>query len=172
MVGIVAAITQRNFCILLDLNGCRRSKQGADIDSHVEDRESRVALVGIFGIVIEVAYHHLEIAFEQSCTKADEQQSCQHHDKGETISSQGYTEQQITCKHNNNTRRHHFAKAKLVGQHTAKEREEVDEHKERTIDGACQSGRQSVVCSQEKGEDGQHGVVAKSFTRVGQSQRK
>ena len=59
VIGIVRRIAQRCFGILLNLNGCRRSKQSTDIDSHVEDREACIAFVLVLGIVIKVTHHYL-----------------------------------------------------------------------------------------------------------------
>ena len=40
VVGIVRAIAQRGLCILLNLNGSGRCKQGTDVDGHVENGET------------------------------------------------------------------------------------------------------------------------------------
>ena len=90
MIGIVARITQCRLGILLDLNGSRRSKQGTDIDGHIEDGETGVALVGILRIIVEITYHHLEISLEETRTETDQQQGCQHHHKGHRVTTQGH----------------------------------------------------------------------------------
>ena len=45
VVGVVDARAEVLLCPLHDLHGCRRSKEGTDVDGHVEDGEARVALV-------------------------------------------------------------------------------------------------------------------------------
>ena len=126
VVGVVRAIAQRGLCILLNLNGSGRCKQGTDVDGHVENRETRVALVLILRVVVEVAHHDLQVALKQTCTKADEQQSCQHDYQSNGVATQGYREQEIACKHNHNTRSHHATEAELIGHDTTDEREEIN----------------------------------------------
>ena len=171
VVGIIRRVAQRCLSILLNLDGSRWCKEGTNIDSHVEDREARVALVGILRVVVEVAHHYLQVTLEQTRTETDEQQGSQHYNECKAVASQRNTEQQIASKHNDDTRGHHLAETELVGQHAAKQGEEVDEHEERTIDGACQGGRQSVVSPQKQSKDGQHGVVTETLASVGQCQR-
>ena len=71
VISVVRRIAQCRLSIFFNLDGCRRCKQCTDIDGHVENGESRVALVGILWIVIQVAHHHLEVAFEQSRAETD-----------------------------------------------------------------------------------------------------
>ena len=172
VVSIIAGIAQSSLSILLNLNGSGRCKQGTDIDGHIENREACIALVLILRIVIEVAHHHLQVTLEESCTKTNEQQGSQHDYQCHSITTQGYRQQQVAGKHDDDTRGHHTTKAELVGHHTTNEWEKIHKHEKRTVDGACHSGRQSVVGSQEQSEYGQHGVVTKALACVGQCQRK
>ena len=87
MVGIVGRIAQRCLGILLNLNSCSRSKQSTDIDSHIENREARVALVLVLRIIIKIANHHLQVAFEKTCTKTDKQQGAQHYYQCQTVTT-------------------------------------------------------------------------------------
>ena len=65
-VGLIdEALCRHGF--VAHVGGHSRSEHRAYVDEHVEDRESRVALSGIFGAVIEVADHHLQVAFEEAC---------------------------------------------------------------------------------------------------------
>ena len=88
VIGIVARIAQAHLGILLDLDGSRRSKECTDVNGHVEDREARVALVLVLRIVVEVAYHHLQVSLEQAGTEADEQQGAQHDNQCHAVATQ------------------------------------------------------------------------------------
>ena len=172
VIGVVAGIAQCCLGILLDPDGSRRSKECTDVDGHIEDGEASIALVLILRVIIQVTHHHLEVTLEESSSKADEQESCQHDDQCKTIASQGHRQQQITCKHDDDTCGHHLAKAELVGHNTTDQREEIHQHQERTIDRAGHSRRQSVVGSQKQCENREHRVIAETLARVGQCQRK
>ena len=172
MIGIVAGIAQRVLGILLNLDGGRGSKQCTDVDGHVENREACIALVLILRVVIQVANHYLQVALEQSGAEANQQQGGQHHNEGKRVATQGDAQQQIACKHDDDTRGNHPTKAKLVGKHTTKQREEIHKHEECAIDGTCQSRRQSIVCPQKQCKHCKHRVVTEALSRIGESQRK
>ena len=140
MIGIITAVPQRGLRIFLDLNGSGRSKQSTNVNCHIEDRETRVSLVFILRIIIEVTHHHLQVTLEESGTKTNQQQGGEHHHKGKGITSQGDTQQQIACEHDNDSRSDHLAKSELVGKHTTEQREEINKHEERTIDCSRNSG--------------------------------
>ena len=78
VIGVVHRGAEVLLCPLHNLHGSRRSKQGTDVDGHVEDGEARVALSGILRVVVEVAHHHLEVSLKQSRTQTDEYQCGQH----------------------------------------------------------------------------------------------
>ena len=59
--------------VLKGYGGCRR-EHGAEVDGHVEDGECGIAACAVADIVVEVAYHHLQVAFEESCAHGDQQQ--------------------------------------------------------------------------------------------------
>ena len=111
-----------------DFHGCRGSKQCANVDGHVEQRESRVALVGDGGVVVEITHHHLQVALEQACSQAHQSQGEEHEGIAAHAGARGNGKGQITHKHDEDTRGHHLAIAKLVGEHAAKQRQEVDHH--------------------------------------------
>ena len=92
VVGIIAGIAQSRLSIFLNLDGCRRGKQGTDIDGHVENGETCIALVLVLRIIVEVAHHHLQVALKESCAKTYEQQGCQHHHQCCGITAKGYRE--------------------------------------------------------------------------------
>ena len=126
---------------------------------------------GILRVVVEVAHHHLEVALEEARAQSDEHQGSQHHDQCQRVAAQGYGQQQIAGKHDEDADGHHAAEAELVGQPAAHDGQEIDEHEEVAVDFACPSGIESVVGTQKQCEDGEHGVVAESLARVGQCQR-
>ena len=125
VVGIVAAIAQRGLGILLDLDSGSRCKQGTYVDGHIEDGEACIALVGILRGIVEIAHHYLQVALEETRAEAYEQQGAQHDDEGKRVATQRNAEQQIACKHDDDARGDHLAKAELIGQHATNEGEEI-----------------------------------------------
>ena len=75
--GIMIRVSLRNakrlLCPFHNLDGCCWSKHSTNIDSHIEEAETAIALVGIFRSVVEFANHYLEVALEKTCTEANEQ---------------------------------------------------------------------------------------------------
>ena len=78
VITVVHAVAQRLLCPRHDLHGCCRGEHCTDVDCHIEQRECCVTAVGVLRIVVQVAYHHLQVALEQTCAQRDEQQRCQH----------------------------------------------------------------------------------------------
>ena len=77
MVSVVFVITDR-LCPLFNAHSSCRSEKGADVDRHIEDGKGRIALAGIFRTVVKIADHYLQVAFEETRTKTDEDQGCEH----------------------------------------------------------------------------------------------
>ena len=130
VIGVVARIAQGRLGILLNPDGCRRGKQGTDIDGHIEEREAGVALRGILRVIIEIAHHHLQVALEQACAQANEHERGQHHHEGQRVAAKGHGQQQIAGKHDEDAHRHHAPKAELVGHDTTNERQKIHQHEE------------------------------------------
>ena len=135
VIGLTrGGVTQMGLGIFSNLDGSGRGEQRTDVDGHVEQRETGVTLVGIARVVIEVAHHYLQVALEQTCAQADEQQGGQHSDDGDGLPAQRHRQQQVAQEHDDDTDGHHLAITEFVGKVTADNREEVDEHEEVTID--------------------------------------
>ena len=74
---------------------CRRSKQGTNVDSHIEERKARVAMLRILRIIVEVADHHLEVTFKETSTQTYKQQRCSHRSHSHRSSTQWYSKEEI-----------------------------------------------------------------------------
>ena len=169
VIGRSLRSVERVHSPLMELHGSRRSEEGSDVDGHIEDRETIVALGSVAGIVIELTDHHLQVALEERRADRDQQQSGGHHRNGGHAIASRYGEQQIADEHDEDTKRHTAAEADLVCHGTTNDRQEIDEHEERRVDRTGQALAPSEVCLQEEHEDGQHRVVAKTLSCVGQS---
>ena len=130
VIGVSLAVTERRLCPVHDGNGCRRSKQSANVDGHVEEREARVALVGKLRIVIEVAHHDLQVALEEACSKRHEQKACTHCDDGWCCLAQRHRQDEVTDEHDHNAQHDHLAVAVLVGKHATKQRQQIHNEQE------------------------------------------
>ena len=155
---------------LADLDGGGRGEEGADIDGHVEQGEAGIPLGGKLGLVVEVTYHHLEVAFEQACSEAYQDEGGNHGYQGGGASSQRDGKQQVAQEHDDDAGGDHLPEAEFIGHDTSDEGEEVHQHEEGTVDGSRRSCRKAEVGPEEEGEHGNHGVIAKPFTGVGECQ--
>ena len=154
-----------------DFLGCCRCEQGTDVDGHVEDRESGVTLCCILRVVIEITHHHLQVALEESCTQGDEYQRTNHGCHTHRIIAGGDGEAHVAYKHDYDTGGYHLAKSELVGEDAADDGQEIHQGEEARENVGCHCGSESELCLQKQGKDGQHGVVAKTLTGIGQRQR-
>ena len=90
MVTVINACSEILLRPLHNTNGCCRSEKSTDIDSHVEQRESGIALVRILWIIVKIAYHHLEVTLKQTCSKPNQYKCCQHHYKCKCVATKRY----------------------------------------------------------------------------------
>ena len=102
----------------------------------------------------------------EAYTYPDEWADCD----GSATAAERYGQQQIAQEHDKDTRGDHTAESPAVGGDTTDDRQEIDEHQERGIDGGCGSCGKAEVGLQEEREDGEHGVITKAFARVGKCQ--
>lgn len=151
--------------------GHRGGEHGADVDGHVEEAEGRIALGGVFRIVVEVAHHHLQIAFEKARADRDERQRGEHQNLAAERRLGGNRQAQVPGEHHGDTRRDAPSEADAVGQNAAHERHEVDGGQEDRVDLGRHGGREAEFRLQKEQEDGQHGVVAEPLAGVGEGQR-
>lgn len=145
----------------------------AEVDGHVEEAECGVTSCRVLRIVVEVAYHYLEVALEEAGTQGDEHQGKHHEGEGEATALEGADrngEAGIAEEHHGYTSDYTFAIANLVGKDTADDRHEIDGCQEDSIELSGGSGREAKLSLQIEQEDGQHGVVAKAFASVGERQ--
>ena len=168
VVGVCAAEAQIFLCPFHDFHSSGGGKEGADIDSHIENREARIATRGVLGLVIEVADHHLQVALEEAGAKADQQQGGKHSGQCHTAATKRHGQQQVAEEHDEDADGDHAAKAELVGHDTAHEGEEINEAEEGAVDDAGNGFRETKVLAQEESEDGYHRVVAEAFAGVGE----
>ena len=105
-----------------DLDGRGRGEQGADVDGHVEEGESGIALGRKLGLVVKVAHHHLQVSFEESCPESDQEQGGNHADERHGTAAQRDGQQQVAEEHDNDAGGDHFPETELVGQDATHER--------------------------------------------------
>ncbi len=153
-----------------DGRGCRGGEHGADVDGHVEQRESAVSLGGVFRVVVQVAYKHLQVALEQARTHGNQEQGPQHEGDAQGIGAGGNGQGQIPGEHDADTGDHALAVANFIGQDTAHDGHEINEGQENGIHLAGQGLAPAELGLEEEHENGQHGVVAKALTGVGECQ--
>jgi len=139
-----------------------------DVDAHVKDTESAVAIGGIFRGFIHLAHQRLEVAFEETGAEGDDGQGGD--DQAEAlIHRRGDRQQHITDEHHHQADADGLAEAEHpVGDEAAQQREKVDEEHEDTVDLAGRSSVHAVFGLQEEDEDRHHGVKAETFTHVGE----
>ena len=131
VVRVVDTCAERRLRPIHNFDGCRRSKHGADVDGHVEERKCGIAAIGILRVVVQIAHHHLQIAFEQACAQRDEQQRRNHenhrHDDAAIVdAAHGNSQQHITQKHNENADGYTFTVTDFVGKNATDQRQEID----------------------------------------------
>lgn len=86
------------------------------------------------------------------------------------VIADGDCQESIADKHNDDTGGDHFAISEFVGKDAAKDRQEVNECQETGKDVGSSYGAKAKFCLQEQSEDGKHGVVAETLSRVGKSE--
>ena len=59
VVSIITRITKRMLCPFLNSHSCCRSKECTNVDCHVEDRETWIALCWQLWCIIKITHHHL-----------------------------------------------------------------------------------------------------------------
>ncbi len=141
--------------------------QGADVDPHVEDVESRIPL-GVARLV-EVAHHHRDIRLEEAV--ADDQTDEAEHKEVEP----GHPHQEETAGHEQPADGHRSAVAEVaVGDHPAEERREVDEGEVETVDlvalGARQTEAATFGIDGVEQQDADHRVEGEALPHFGKEQ--
>ena len=169
VVGIGLADAERGLSPLHDLDGSGRGEHGTDVDGHIEQRETGVALRGIVRTVIETTHHHLEVTLEETRTQGNEDERQTHCGNGNRVLTQRQREHQVAEEHDKDTRGDHTAKAKLVGSDTTNDGQEIDHHEEGGVDRTCRTSGETEVCLQIEQEHSQHRVVAEALACVCQS---
>ena len=148
-----------------------RSKQGTDVDGHIENTESRVTLGSIFGVIIQITNHNLQITFKQSGSAADHQQSGKHGNHTHSSGSHRKRQKHISGKHGNDTDGNHLSITELIGKNTSNKREEINQSQENRINISSYSMRPTEVSLQKQNENSKHSVVTETLACVGQGQR-
>ena len=95
VIRVCLSVTEVILCPSHDGGCCCWSKQGTNVDSHIEERETRVTMLGIFRIIVEVTYHHLKVTFKETSTQTYKQQRCSHSSHSYRSSTQRYSEEEI-----------------------------------------------------------------------------
>ena len=113
-----------------DSLGHRRGEHCADVDRHVEKAESGIPLGGVFRVVVEVAHHHLEVAFEQSRADGDQGKGAEHQDFPGQVRRGRYGEAEISEEHHSNSDGYASSVSDLVGEHSSEQRHEVHARQE------------------------------------------
>ena len=107
MIGVCLRVAKAHLRPVHNLYCSRRGKQRADIDEHIEQGESCIALLSIAGVVVEVAHHNLQITLEHTCSEADKNQGCSHCRSSHGATTQRNGQKQIAEEHYENTDYHH-----------------------------------------------------------------
>ncbi len=119
------------------------SEHRADVDGHVEEAESGIALGGVLGVVVEITHEHLQVALEQTCSYGDQQQGPDHQGEGESAGGEGVGrdgEAEISEEHHAYARDDALSEADLVGEPAADYGHEIDCCQENGIELAGRCG--------------------------------
>ena len=165
IVGITVLFEE----VVIDGVGHARGEECSDVDEHVENGESDVAVTAVFGVVVKVADQGLEVTFEASCPDCNQCQGGEHDEFARHIGIGRHRKQQITAEHDDETDQDGLSVTQyLVGDDTAQEGEEVHSGEENAVNHTGCGARQAEFRLHEQGQDGKHGVIAEAFSHVGQ----
>ena len=131
VVRLCHAGTHVLLCPVHDSHSGRGGKEGTNVDGHIEDRECRVALSLILGVIVKVTHHNLQVTLEQARTERYQRQCAQHTSVSNSARTGRNCQQHIAQEHNYDTQRYHLAVTEFIGQNTADKGQEVHEHQER-----------------------------------------
>src|SRR3712207_8348501 len=96
MIGSLLGSSQRSLSPVHYFQSGRRSEQSANIDSHIENRETCITLRRILRIVVKIAHHYLQIAFKQARSNTNHQQGSHH--RSEEHTSELQSRQYLVCR--------------------------------------------------------------------------
>ena len=154
VITVVDIVAQTVLCPGHDLDRSGRREHGTDVDCHVEEREGSVTAVSVLGIVVQIADHDLQVAFEQTRTERDEKQ-CQEHDSHrKTAATQGYSQADVAEEHDEDTDGDALAVTDFVSNPTAYQRQKIHTCQKSGVDTTGSIGRQSEISAQEERKDG------------------
>ena len=155
--------------VVIDGVGHARGEESSDIDEHVENGESDVAVTAVLGIIVKIADQGLQVTFEAPCPYRNQGQGGEHDELARHVGFGGHRQQQVTAEHDDETDQDGLSITQyLVGDDTAQEGEEVNSGKEYAVNHTGCGARQAEFRLHEQGQDGKHGVIAEAFTHVGQ----
>ena len=161
VVGEVRLVHER----FRDLVGHAGSEEGSNVDAHVEDAEGQVPVFAVARRVVKVANEHLQVAFEKARADGDEGKGGNH--DGQSASK---GEKRVTEEHDDGAECDCFAVAEIfVGDESAKHREKVDRGQKDAEHLSGGGGGPAVPGLKVERENRKHGVVAESFSHVGES---
>ena len=139
----------------------------ADVDEHVENLETGVALVAVFGVVIELAHDCLEVSFEESVTERDHKQRAQGNPLGGDEG--GNCQEGVAQTHYDESGDDGaLVVLGLVGNHASHEGEDVDGAVECRVEGTGLTSVEVELRHEEQRQDGHHNVEAEAFAHVAQ----
>ena len=169
------------------------SNHATDVDEHVENLETAVALVlglgqssGTFlgGLGLEVVVHltdeSLQVAFEQTVTKSDEEQSRASEDEDAPPATRAVGDDAFSVLAEQRDSHTHITEGHddqapldgavvvlgAVGDDTANEAQHIDAEVEHRVDDTSGGIGQAELRHDEQQQDGVHDVVAETLTHV------
>ena len=147
----------------------RWSKEGSDVDAHVEDTECQISFSTVFGIVVQIPDQCLQVSFEAACSNCDQCQRTEHHHFGAYSGSSRDGQQQIADKHDDDTYLNRISIAQfIVCEESADNRQKIDCCQENTKNGTGRIGAEAEFGLHEQYKNGQHGIVTEAFSHIGQ----
>ena len=120
----------------------------------------------LIAIVVQVAYHHLEVALEEARAHADEKQGAYHEHYAEGVCGRRDGQAGVAREHHHHAGDHALAVTYAVGEYASENGHEVYQGQENCVNGACQGASEAELGLQEEHEDGEHGVVAEALAGV------
>ncbi len=124
--GVVGEVAGLGKSPVLEAYGSHGSEHRAQVDGHVEQRESRVALVGVALFIIKVAHHYLQVALEQAGTCRNQQQGGKkNHKRGIAAYGSRSRHKGIAHKHHGDTGGYTLGEAPFVGEPATYQRHKI-----------------------------------------------
>ena len=153
-----------------------RCDEAADVDEHVENLKTGVALRAISRIIIQLAYDSLQVALEKAVAESYQEKGAAGEGKKPRsialIGHDGHGEDGVAQSHNDQTGNDSALEiACFISDKATHKAEDVDTGIEKRIDECGLVAAEAEFRAQEEHEDSVHDVITESLAHVAQRGR-